>query len=155
MSAITPPVAVACFTAASIANVNPFSVAPYASKLAVAGYVLPLFFIFNPGLLMEGDVLTIVGALIAAAAMVLCFGVALHGWVLTTRLNWIGRLLFTVLAVLLIVPNLMVQAGALILAAVAWSFYLKRARANESKTTAFPCIRPDVSGRVGIEATNE
>ncbi len=155
MSAITPPVAVACFTAASIANANPFSVAPYASKLAVAGYVVPFFFIFNPGLLMEGDAVTIVGALVAAAAMVLCFGVALHGWILTTRLNWIGRLLFAALGLLLIVPDPIMQAGTFVFAALAWSFYLKRARTNESNSMASPINRSGVPGTTGIEATNE
>jgi len=155
MSAITPPVAVACFTAASIANANPFSVAPYASKLAVAGYVVPFFFIFNPGLLMEGDAVTIVGALVAAAAMVLCFGVALHGWIITTRLNWIGRLLFAALGLLLIVPDPIMQAGTFVFAALAWSFYLKRARTNESNSMAPPINRSGVPGTTGIEATNE
>lgn len=156
MSAITPPVAVACFTAASIANTNPFSVAPYASKLAVAGYVLPFFFIFNPGLLMDGSVLAIAGALIAAAGMVLCFGVAVHGWILTTRLNGFGRLLFAALACALIVPNLLVQGGAMIVATLLWGFYLKRAKTNDLNSTGFGISRPSVAGgSANIEATNE
>ncbi|MDL0433268.1 TRAP transporter fused permease subunit [Marinobacter sp. TBZ242] len=155
MSAITPPVAVACFTAASIANANPFSVAPYASKLAVAGYVVPFFFIFNPALLMEGGPLAIIGALMAAAAMVLCFGVAIHGWILTAPLNWFGRLLFAAFGVLLIVPNLTVQAVTFVFAALVWRFYLKRARARESEVRASSISRPGVAGSVGVEATND
>jgi TRAP-type uncharacterized transport system fused permease subunit len=155
MSAITPPVAVACFTAASIANTNPFAVAPYASKLAVAGYVLPFFFIFNPGLLMEGDLPGILGALVAAAVMVLCFGVALHGWILTTRINWFGRLLFSALGCALIVPNLMVQTGSVVFAVLVWSVYLRRARTNESNLKMFPTGRSGMTGPTSIEATNE
>ncbi|MBL3558960.1 MULTISPECIES: TRAP transporter permease [Marinobacter] len=155
MSAITPPVAVACFTAASIANANPFSVAPYASKLAVAGYVVPFFFIFNPALLMEGGPLAIIGALMAAAAMVLCFGVAIHGWILTAPLNWFGRLLFAAFGVLLIVPNLTVQAVTFVFAALVWGVYLKWARARESEVRASSISRPGVAGIAGVEAKND
>ena len=132
MSAITPPIAVACFTAASIADTNPFSVAPYASKLAVAGYVLPFFFIFNPGLLMEGGPLAIASAFIAAIIMVLCFSVAIHGWVLTARLGALTRLGFALLAVLLMAPYPLMQASAAGLAVGLWSWCVSRAWRKEA-----------------------
>ena len=59
LSAISPPVAVAAFAAAAIAKANPFKLMPYACKLAVGGFVLPFFFVFNPGILMQGGVLRI------------------------------------------------------------------------------------------------
>ena len=59
LSAISPPVAVAAFAAAAIAKANPFKLMPYACKLAVGGFVLPFFFVFNPGILMQGGVLAI------------------------------------------------------------------------------------------------
>ena len=49
LSAITPPVAVANFAAAAIAGVNPMALGPYAVKLAIGGFVVPFFFLFNPG----------------------------------------------------------------------------------------------------------
>jgi len=132
MSAITPPIAVACFTAASIAETNPFSVAPYASKLAVAGYVLPFFFIFNPGLLMEGGPLVIISAFIAAITMVLCVSVAIHGWVLTMRLGALTRLGFLLLAVFLMAPYPVMQASAFGLAIGLWSWCVSRAWREEA-----------------------
>ena len=54
LSAITPPVAVAAFAAGAIAGANPFRLAPYACKLAVGGFVLPFFFLFNRGMLLQG-----------------------------------------------------------------------------------------------------
>jgi hypothetical protein len=46
------PVAVANFAAGAIAGANPMALGPYAVKLAVGGFVLPFFFLFNPGLNM-------------------------------------------------------------------------------------------------------
>lgn len=132
MSAITPPIAVACFTAASIANANPFAVAPYASKLAIAGYVVPFFFIFNPGLLMQGGPLAITIAFLFAAAMVICIAIALHGSFGRMRLPVFVRLLFVALTCLLIVPDVLVQAAALLLALLLWGFYIKQSRSDRA-----------------------
>ena len=54
LSAITPPVAVANFAAGAIAGVNPMALGPYAVKLAIGGFILPFYFLFNPGLNMQG-----------------------------------------------------------------------------------------------------
>lgn len=140
MSAITPPIAVACFTAASIADTNPFAVAPYASKLAVAGYALPFFFIFNPGLLMQGTGFAIACDVVAAVAMVLCLGIALHGWVLTVRLALLLRLLFAVLAVIVVVPMSVLKLFAVIIAALLWVWQVSRARRYEAKVAVKPVI---------------
>ena len=59
LSAITPPVAVANFAAGAIAGVNPMALGPYAVKLAIGGFILPFYFLFNPGLNMQGSVLYI------------------------------------------------------------------------------------------------
>ena len=56
LSAVTPPVAVANFAAGAIAGVNPTALGPYAVKLAIGGFVVPFFFLFNPGLNAEGSV---------------------------------------------------------------------------------------------------
>jgi len=56
LSAITPPVAVANFAAAAISGANPMALGPYACKLTVGGFMAPFFFLFNPGLLMEGPI---------------------------------------------------------------------------------------------------
>ena len=55
LSAITPPVAVANFAAGAIAGVNPMALGPYAVKLAIGGFILPFYFLFNPGLNMQGS----------------------------------------------------------------------------------------------------
>ena len=81
MSAITPPVAVAAFAAGAIAGANPFRLAPYACKLAVGGFVLPFYFLFNRGLLLQGNLITILSDTLVGAVLVLTSSLALHGYV--------------------------------------------------------------------------
>src|SRR6185437_16274208 len=70
LSAVTPPVAVANFAAGAIAGVNPMALGPYAVKLAIGGFILPFYFLFNPGLNMQGSLGYIVECIFFAVAMV-------------------------------------------------------------------------------------
>jgi TRAP-type uncharacterized transport system fused permease subunit len=54
LSAITPPVATAAYTAASIAEADPMAIGWQAVKLAVAGFAVPFIFVFQPFLLLQG-----------------------------------------------------------------------------------------------------
>jgi len=80
LSAITPPVAVANFAAAAIAGANPMALGPYACKLTVGGFMVPFFFLFNRGVLMEGSVATIALHFAIGGLMVAYASLALHGW---------------------------------------------------------------------------
>jgi TRAP transporter 4TM/12TM fusion protein len=51
MSAMTPPVAVAAYAAAAIAQANPLAIAAMAVRLAVVAFVMPFAFVYAPGLL--------------------------------------------------------------------------------------------------------
>ena len=57
LSAITPPVAVAAFAAASIANDNPMKISFKGVQFAVGAFLLPFFFVLDAALLGEGSVL--------------------------------------------------------------------------------------------------
>jgi TRAP transporter 4TM/12TM fusion protein len=54
MSAITPPVAVAAYAAASIAEDNPLGIAANAVRLALAAFLVPFVFVYGPELLWLG-----------------------------------------------------------------------------------------------------
>jgi len=112
LSAITPPVAVANFAASAIAGVNPMALGGQAMKLAIGGFVLPFFFLFNPGLNMEGGPVNIVAAVIFAAAMVTFASLALHGYIGLRTIAWPLRLVLVGCVVGTIVPRVEMQAGA-------------------------------------------
>jgi len=81
MSAITPPVAVACFAAGAIASASPMAVAVHACRLAVAGFVLPFYLMFHPGVLLEESWLGILVDVTTAALLVAAVTVAAIGYV--------------------------------------------------------------------------
>lgn len=107
MSAITPPVAVAAFAAASIAGADPLRIAVIACRLAIVGFVLPFCFVWRPALLLIGDPLSVVLAFAATLAGVVALAAALEGW-LARRLSALDRVLLGL-------------AGAGLVAPVAWA----------------------------------
>lgn len=52
LSAITPPVALAAFAAAPIAQANPMKIAVVSVRLTLIGFIVPFAFIYNPSLLL-------------------------------------------------------------------------------------------------------
>ena len=112
LSAITPPVAVANFAAGAIAGANPMALGPYAIKLAVGGFVLQFFFLFNPGLNMEGGIVNVATALLFGAALVTFASFALHGLLGQRAIAWPLRIVLFACAVGSIVPKLDAQVGA-------------------------------------------
>ncbi len=54
VSTLTPPVALAAFTAAGIAGSDPNKTGWLATRLSIAAYVVPFVFIYNPAILWSG-----------------------------------------------------------------------------------------------------
>lgn len=135
LSAISPPVAVAAFAAAAIANANPFKLMPYACKLSVGGFVVPFYFVFNPGVLMQGGVLAVLSDTAICIVLVVTASLVLHGHVRQRPLAWWLRGAFALAALAMAVPRPAIQYGAAV-AAVALFLILRRdARAAELRTT--------------------
>jgi len=86
ISAITPPVALAAYAAAGIGNTDPFKTGWYATKLGLAGFIIPYMFVYGPALLIQGTpgeiVLASISGLVGSAAL----AAAIQGWALA-RLN--------------------------------------------------------------------
>lgn len=74
ISAITPPVAVAAFAAAGIAETNPNRVGFEAVRLGLASFIIPFIFIFRPALLLDGPVWEIIISTVIALAGVIGLG---------------------------------------------------------------------------------
>ena len=55
LSAITPPVAVAAFAAASISGSNPMVIAVTACRIGLIAFIIPLIFLIRPELLLQGS----------------------------------------------------------------------------------------------------
>lgn len=120
---ITPPVALAAFAGSAIAKANPMKTGLNATKLAIAAFIVPYIFSYNPALLLEnmtgsGWSVFMQTMLIVVSAMLGLFGVgvALNGH-LFRRINPFIRILFAAGGLLMIVPGLKTDAVGLAIVA--------------------------------------
>ena len=119
---ITPPVALAAMAGAAIAKSNPLRTGVEASRLAIAAFLVPYIFVFNPQMLMLNaawyEVLQI--ALTSLLGMV-GIGMAVEKY-WTSRLNVLQQLMALAGGLMLIEPNWMTDLGGIVLIAVviAW-----------------------------------
>jgi len=82
LSYITPPVALAAYPAAVIAGSNPIRVGLAAMKLGAVKYLVPLFFVFDPALVMQAGAGAVLQAFITASVGVLLIGSVLEGYLI-------------------------------------------------------------------------
>lgn len=112
LSAISPPVAPAAFAAASIAGANPFTIGNLSCKYAIGGFLLPFMFVFNNGVLLQGDAAKIVIDTALCVVLVFVAALAVHGYVLRTRMPILMRLAFAALTVGVLWPAPEVQIAS-------------------------------------------
>jgi TRAP transporter 4TM/12TM fusion protein len=114
LSAMTPPVAVAAYAASAIADANPIAIAGTACKLAVAAFVLPFAFMFDPGILLLDTPIRVVSAVLSSGAAVVLISVAAEGF-FRQRIGMPARLALAACALALLAPGIEVMsAGAII-----------------------------------------
>lgn len=116
---LTPPVALAAFAAAGIAGGNPMKTGWASVKLALAGFILPYMFVYNPQLLLiDTPVLQGIQVAITAAVGVFLISVAVEGF-LYQKVNIVLRILSLVGAYFLIDSGMITDiVGIIIFAAV-------------------------------------
>jgi len=103
ISAITPPVAVASYAAAGIAEENPMKVSMAAFKLGITGFILPFAFAFNPDYLTIGFNLTTLVTIISAVVVSYSVAIFLQGYV-EKKTPVLERLLYLGIAAVAITP---------------------------------------------------
>lgn len=102
---ITPPVALAAFAATGISGGNPIRTGANASRLAIAAFIIPYMFVFQPQLLMiDTNILEIGMILVSAIAGMIAIGGGLIGfWY--RKLQWFERAISVFGGLLLIYPG--------------------------------------------------
>ncbi len=110
---LTPPVALAAYAGAGIGGADPMKTGFTALRLAVAGFLIPYFFAYNPELLMINASLanTTIPAVTAIAGTVLLSFAAAGYWL--RNLHMYERALLLAGALLLIQPGIMTDAAGL------------------------------------------
>ncbi len=104
---LTPPVALAAMAGAGIAKANPLRTGVESTKLAIAAFLVPYFFVYSPTLLLIGDVSWMYTLRIVAGALLgmVGLGAAAEAWLLT-HTTPIERVLLLVGGLSLIHPSL-------------------------------------------------
>ncbi|MDK1704332.1 TRAP transporter permease [Serratia rubidaea] len=130
LSNITPPVALASYTAASIARADPMQTSWDAVRLALPGFIIPFILVYNPMLLMQGEAVNVLSVIhMVATALVGIYALSIASanfWLM--KAHWLERVLFTSAAILLIKPGLMTDLGGLALIITAGTIHLLRFR---------------------------
>ncbi len=103
MSMITPPVAIAAFTAASLAGADPMRTGFAAMRFGWPAYVVPFLFVLGPGLMLDGSLDRVALAVATALGGVWLVSVGAIGF-FGRRLDPPTRLLFCVAGLALMVP---------------------------------------------------
>lgn len=123
ISVITPPVCIAVFVAASIANVGWWPVALNAVRLGAVTYVVPFMFLAYPGMLWSGSGIGIAEAALSGLVLVISTAMLTSGVTLRGKRVLAGAI-FAPSALLALYPSELALAAAVILLAA--GIYLAR-----------------------------
>ncbi|THE13305.1 TRAP transporter fused permease subunit [Bacillus timonensis] len=113
-SAITPPVAVAAYAAAGIADSNPNQVGLEAVRLGIVGFIVPFMFVLEPALLLEGPLVEIILAFFTAVVGVVSLSAGIIGR-FQTETSVLDRTLLIISGLLLIYPHILFSCLGIIL----------------------------------------
>ncbi|SBV96642.1 TRAP transporter, 4TM/12TM fusion protein [uncultured delta proteobacterium] len=120
LSAITPPVALAAYAGAGIANAPPSKVGWTAVRLGLAGFIVPFMFVFSPALCAQSDSLLIIFRCLATATIgIYCLACSIQGYMLKNT-DYLERALLFASALLLIDGGVITDAAGFGLLAIVW-----------------------------------
>ena len=134
---LTPPVALAAYAGAAIAQANPMKTAITSTKLAIGAFIVPYVFALNPALLFIDTSIPEV-ILICITSLVGMFGVsmALEGYLLC-NMRWYERIVSIIGGLLLIYPGAVTDIiGLLIVTVVVLLQYIDRKKQNSTAQAA-------------------
>ena len=133
MADLTPPVALAALAAQAIANASHMKIGFIATRIALAGYVIPFMTVYSPALMLQGgtwlDTAYVVGKAVLA---IMLWGAAATGW-LFGPMAWAERALATAAAFLLVVAVPLTDEAGFVLAIAVLALHYRRSRRLAAK----------------------
>lgn len=133
---ITPPVALAAFAASGISGGDPIKTGVTSAKLAIAAFIIPYMFVFNPAMLMiDASVWEIIWVTATAIIGMIAIGGGLIGfWY--RRINWIERIITVTTGMMLIYPETKTDFIGLGLFVILFAIQLVTKDKNKEEETA-------------------
>lgn len=133
---ITPPVALAAFAASGISGGDPIKTGVVSAKLAIAAFIIPYMFVFNPAMLMiDASLLEIVWVTATAIVGMIAIGAGLIGY-WYRRCNWIERIFIVATGLLLIFPETITDIVGMGSFIILLAIQLMTKNKNQQKTVA-------------------
>ena len=117
-SNVTPPIALAGFAGAAIAGSKPMATGVQAWKFAKGLYLIPVFMVFNPEIIMGGPLHVLAWNGVIAILALGAFAAALEGY-LFTRMSWLPRIAIAGAIVAVFYPSFLVEAAGVAVMIVA------------------------------------
>ncbi|WP_252106837.1 MULTISPECIES: TRAP transporter permease [unclassified Halomonas] len=134
-SNVTPPIALAGFAGAAIAGSKPMETGFQAWKFAKGLYLIPLFMVFNPEIIIGGPVPVVIWNAIIAIFALCAFAASLEGY-LFTRMNWLARIAIGAAIFGVFYPSFWTElTGVVVMAAVIGANYLASRREGHPVTS--------------------
>jgi TRAP transporter 4TM/12TM fusion protein len=125
ISMITPPVALASFAAAGIAESDLWETGLQAFKMAIPGFLIPFVIVYNPGLILEGPLWDIVWGTFTTLIGVIALAGSVIGFFFRRTSAW-ERVTLCVGAILLIVPEMITDFVGLAMVGAILAIQLRR-----------------------------
>ena len=120
MAMITPPICLAAYAAATIAESNPIRSGFWAWKLALPAFLLPFLWVYEPAILLEGTTIEIVRTILTALVGFTLLAIAVVRF-MYLEISRLEQLLLVVATLLLLHPNMLTDAAGLIIGTVGLS----------------------------------
>ena len=132
-SNVTPPIALAAFAASAIAGSKPMETSVQAWKFAKGLYLIPLFMVYNPEMVLGGPLPVVLWTGAIAILALAAFAAAIEGW-LFAPMDVISRLLVIPATIAVFHPDQAIEmAGAAVLVGVLALNWVKGRRAPRSE----------------------
>jgi len=129
-SFLTPPVCLAVYTAASIAEAPIISTGYQAMKLAIAGYLVPFFFLYKPGLALLGSPFEVSLSVIEGIVATILIAIAVEGY-FKGPMNWLERIALLMAGLCLFAPGWETNVAAIVIGAPV--LYLHWVKSRQSR----------------------
>lgn len=139
---ITPPVALASFTAAGISGASPVKTGWTSFRIGLVAFIVPFIFVYQPVMLMYGTAMGILLCVVTSLAGCWSLAAMIEGW-FSTGLNVLERGMLGLGGLLLMIPGLATDVAGI--AVVLAGYILQKRRAGGK----------DGSGRHGQEGGME
>lgn len=124
LAPITPPVGLAFYAAAGIAQCDPLKCGWSAMRVGIILYLLPFAMVYNPALILHGTPFQIVSSFVFTMVAAVLITAGLAGW-MRRKVGWPARIFLVAGGLLFFHPDILYRglAAALVAIPVVWQLF--------------------------------